>query len=158
MLDKNTQDSQVKKIRAGITDALKENNKGKKLPPEKYCLRDGDESGKDEYEGYMTVSCNTSGDIRVLAGDGKTTITESKDCAIYAGCLVNAKIRLWWQNNDFGKRVNAELVAIQFAGDGTPLTDSHISEDEAKDGFDAVDGDLEDAGGATEDDGDDLFD
>jgi len=157
MLKKGKQDAQIKKLKDRMTALLKEKNKGKKLPSEKYCLRDGDDSGKDEYEGYMTVSANTSGDIRVLAGDGKTVVTESRDSKIYAGCFVNAKIRLWFQDNNFGKRINAELIAIQFAGDGEPLTDSHISEEDAVDGFDAVDGDIDDAGGA-EEDHDDLLD
>ena len=36
----------------------------------------------------------------------------------YAGCYVNAVIRLWVQDNTYGKRVNASLEAVQFANDG----------------------------------------
>ncbi len=84
----------------------------------KRCLRDGNE--KSELEGY---------------GDGKSFITAANkarpgvvdrrlnpiteaDGIIYAGCYVNATIRLWVQNNNWGKRVNAQLRAVQFVKDG----------------------------------------
>ena len=37
---------------------------------------------------------------------------------IYAGCYVNAVIEFWAQDNEFGKRINASLGGVQFAGDG----------------------------------------
>lgn len=40
---------------------------------------------------------------------------------IYSGCKVHAKLRLWAQDNKGGKRVNAEIVGLMFAGDGQPF-------------------------------------
>ena len=37
---------------------------------------------------------------------------------LYSGCYVNIQINIWAQNNVHGKRVNCELLAVQFAGDG----------------------------------------
>jgi predicted 2-oxoglutarate/Fe(II)-dependent dioxygenase YbiX len=37
---------------------------------------------------------------------------------MYAGCYVNAAISIWIQNNQFGKRVNSNLLALQFVKDG----------------------------------------
>jgi hypothetical protein len=36
----------------------------------------------------------------------------------YAGCYVNANIDVWWQDNKYGKRVNASLRSVQFVKDG----------------------------------------
>ncbi len=37
---------------------------------------------------------------------------------IYSGCYVNIQLAFWVQDNNYGKRVNADLLAVQFAGDG----------------------------------------
>jgi hypothetical protein len=37
---------------------------------------------------------------------------------IYSGCYVNVQIAFWAQNNNYGKRINCELLAVQFAEDG----------------------------------------
>ena len=48
----------------------------------------------------------------------------------YAGCYVNALIRLWVQDNDYGKRVNANLEMVQFLAHGEPLGRKTKSVDE----------------------------
>ena len=53
----------------------------------------------------------------------KSPLTED-DNKIYAGCYVNAVIELWFQNNGFGKRVNANLLGVQFLKDGEPFGDN----------------------------------
>lgn len=118
-------------IRARISGDLK----GIKLPPEKICLRNGEDKGRPEYDGYMILSANTQKKPYVLAGDGRTFIQDEDDSKIYAGCYVNAKVRLWAQNNDFGKRINCELIAVQFAGDGEALSSNHITPEAAAEGF-----------------------
>jgi hypothetical protein len=40
---------------------------------------------------------------------------------LYGGCYVNAAIKPWLQDNKHGRGVRAELVALQFAGDGSPF-------------------------------------
>ena len=37
---------------------------------------------------------------------------------IYSGCYANVQINFWQQNNEHGRRVNAEVLAVQFAADG----------------------------------------
>lgn len=127
------------KIEAEIKRLQLEKFKGMALPSSKLCLRSGADRMKPEYGAAMGVSANVKDGRRplVLAGDGRTKIESEADCKIYAGCYVNAKIALWAQDNKFGKRINAELIAIQFAGDGEPLDDSYVSDDEAMAGFGA---------------------
>lgn len=109
----------------------------------KRCLRDGND--KSELEGY---------------GDGKSFITASNkarpgvvdrrlnpiveaDNIIYAGCYVNATIRLWVQNNQFGKRVNAQLRAVQFLRDGDSFGAGPV---DATQEFEAIDDQVGDEG------------
>src|SRR5690606_11645232 len=40
----------------------------------------------------------------------------------YSGCYVNAKLIIWAQQNQHGKRINAQLGGVQFVRDGEPLS------------------------------------
>lgn len=90
----------------------------KKKTSFKRCLRDGnDKADLDGYgDGKMFVSSSRKQRPPVVDRD-VNPVTE-EDGIIYAGCYVNATIRLWVQDNKFGKRVNAELWAVQFVKDG----------------------------------------
>ena len=44
-----------------------------------------------------------------------------EDGVIYDGCYVTAIIGIWAQDNKFGKRINANLLGVQFKKDGDPL-------------------------------------
>lgn len=70
-------------------------------------------------------------------GKNKEVIKSEDDCEIYSGCFVNAKINLWAQKNTYGKRINCELIAIQFASDGEALDGVSVSTDKAMEGFEA---------------------
>lgn len=37
---------------------------------------------------------------------------------IYSGCYVNAQCSFWFQDNQFGRRINSELLVVQFHSDG----------------------------------------
>lgn len=143
MLDPKSNKNEIAAINDAIEALLTEKNKGKKIPAEKLCLRDGEEKGREEYEGYMVLSANSKSKPIVL-GKQREVIKDPDDCEIYAGCYVNAKVSLWFQNNQYGKRVNCELIAIQFAKDGDALDGGRVSVDEAVDGFDDLDGDDDD--------------
>lgn len=89
------------------------------VPKDKWCLKDGDESGREEYAGYWTLKASSNKRPLVMNAD-KSPLTEDDD-VLYSGCRVNALIGLWVQDNDYGKRVNANLHGIQFAGDDEPF-------------------------------------
>jgi hypothetical protein len=56
---------------------------------------------------------------KYLKPDGSGVVELSRpQSVIYSGCYVNVQLNLWVQNNAHGKRVNAELLAVQFADDG----------------------------------------
>ncbi|PHS06391.1 MAG: hypothetical protein COA78_14335 [Blastopirellula sp.] len=135
MLDLRTHKTAIKEIEDDIETLAAERFKKHKLPSDKRCLRDGDDKGRAEYEGFMILSANSKDRPVVIDAKGPGVITNEADSSIYAGCYVNVKIGLWAQDNKYGKRINAELVAIQFAGDGEALDGSYVSVDDAMSGF-----------------------
>jgi len=81
------------------------------------CLHEGSEK---EYDGYTenNMYVSTSSTKRPLVIDRDKGVLTESDRRPYAGSYVNAIIRLWCQDNQFGKRVNAELLGVQFSKDG----------------------------------------
>ena len=87
-----------------------------KVPSDKICLKDGDESEYDGYEGNWSFKAANNKRPTVIDRD-RTPLVED-DNILYAGCYVNVIADIWIQNNKFGKRVNANLYGIQFVKDG----------------------------------------
>lgn len=86
-----------------------------KIPADRLCLQNGANTGKDEDVGNFILSASESRRPVVYDADGKTTLSiEDAEDKIYAGATVNVVIALWIQNNKYGKRCNANLLAIQF--------------------------------------------
>lgn len=84
---------------------------------DKVCLHDGATKAQyDGFDGMLFVSATSPTRPLALNRD-KTPVTE-EDGTLYSGCYVNASIELWAQDNDFGKRVNAQLGGVQFVRDG----------------------------------------
>lgn len=135
MLDPIKNPVAIKAIETQIDELVNTRFKGRNVSSERLCLRAGEEKGRSEYQGLLVLSANSKGKPLVISTSGKDLITHQEDCPIYAGCYVNAKVRLWTQNKHYGKRINAELIAIQFAGDGEPLDGAYVSVDEAMAGF-----------------------
>lgn len=86
----------------------------------KVCLRDGDEkSNYDGFEGMAFVTASSKKRPTVVDRD-RSPLTED-DGRVYPGCYVNAILEIWAMDNQFGKRINAELTGVQFVKDGEPL-------------------------------------
>jgi hypothetical protein len=124
VLDKKDHADVIKQIQTAADAMMKEAFKGK-IPADKVCLKDGDEMARPEFEGKMTIKASTKKRPLVIDRD-KSPITED-DNKVYAGCYVNVILSLWAQNNQYGKRINAQLDGVQFCRDGEPFGDSGIS-------------------------------
>lgn len=135
LLDPATDQAQIKAVQSEIQRLLKEQLKGVKLSPDKLCLRARPE--REEYGDSLGLSANSNTQPVVIDVQRNQVLDKDKN-PIYAGCYVNAKIGLWAQSNKFGKRINANLVAIQFAADGDSFSDAHVPTDVAMAGFDDV--------------------
>ncbi len=84
---------------------------------DKLALHDGDtKSEYDGFEGNLFIS--TRSKIRPTVFDGQRNELSEADGKPYSGCYVNASIELWAQDNQFGKRINAQLRGVQFLRDG----------------------------------------
>lgn len=146
----------LKKITAEVNRLIAEKGKGSRIPSDKRCLRKGEESTRPEYDGYYTLSTNHSTKPYVFEKGSRVPVTSQEECSIYAGCRVNARVQLWYQDNQYGKRVNANLVLIQFNGDDESLSGSHVSMDDAMSGFDGFDDDIDSFGEDSDEFDDDI--
>ena len=126
-----------KKLKAVIDAKMKEAKI--KVPSDRICLKDGDEVDYDGYAGTWSLKASTKKRPQLFDRD-KTPIAE-EDEKLYAGCYVNASIDFWVQNNNYGKRVNSNLFAVQFFKDGEAFGTGAV---DASDDFDDLGDDFED--------------
>lgn len=105
----------IKKIDAIIDEEAKE-AKIKRPSSDRVCLRDGDEFDYDGYENTYALKASSNRRPTVVDKD-KTPLAE-EDGVLYSGCYVNAIVDFWVMNNKYGKRVNCNLLGVQFAKDG----------------------------------------
>jgi len=125
LMPKDTHDADYKKIKAAVAALIKSDLKGAKLGPEKICLKDGDDIEYDGYAGNWSIKASNNKRPLVIDRD-RSPLTEDDD-RLYAGCYVNATIELWAQNNQWGKRINANLLGVQFVKDGEPFSDGTVA-------------------------------
>ena len=121
LIDKAGNAAKIKEIKAAIDAMIKDDLKGSKLPPDKVCMKDGDSIDYAGYAGTMSLKASSTKRPIIIDRD-KSPLTED-DNKFYAGCYVNASLELWAQNNQFGKRINCNLLGVQFMKDGEPFAD-----------------------------------
>lgn len=148
MLPKKTHRAARDLIMERIDELLKD-NKVKAIPSDKKFLRDGDESGKEEYAEHWTISARES--RRPPLRDRNNQVIEPEDAleAIQPGYWGDLLIRPWYQNNDYGKRVNAGLSSVQVVKKDEVFGEGRISDEDLDDAF-------EDYGDAEDEDEDDA--
>lgn len=120
-------------------DAAKKEAKTEKIPSDKLFIKDGDDFDMEKYPEYADswiVKAANSKRPTTIDRD-KTTVVEA-DELFYAGCYVNGIIEPWVQNNKYGKRVNANLLGVQFVKHGEPFGDAKVA---SVDDFDEVETD-----------------
>lgn len=134
-------DPQVKTLNAAIDQVAKEKWGAKAdamikqmRAADKVCLHNGDlKASYDGFPGNLFVSARNPVRPTVVDAD-KTPLVES-DGKPYAGCYVHAVLELWPQDNNYGKRVNATLMGVQFLRDGDSFTGGGAA---SEDDFDDV--------------------
>ena len=139
LLPTATHGAEIKAIQQYLTKMMAEKFKAR-IPLDKLFMRDGNATGKPEDEGCWYISASDSIRPQVV-GKRREPLTEEDD-VVYGGCYVNVLIRPWAQDNKFGKRINANLVAVQFVRDGErfgaarPDVNDHFESFEGDGGFD----------------------
>lgn len=110
------------------------------------CLHPGEtKSEYDGFDGMVYVSAANKARPAVVDRD-KTPLTQ-QDGRPYSGCYCDFSIDIWPQDNQYGKRVNAKLLAIRFYEDGPAFSG----------GTSYSDSDFEDEDGTGNKAGDDGF-
>jgi len=95
---------------------------------DKTCLHSGDlKSNYDGFEGMMYVSARNP--LKPYVVDLNKTPLVAEDGRPYAGCYVNAVLELWTQDNNYGKRINATLLGVQFYKDGDSFVGGGVADD-----------------------------
>ena len=138
-------DPQVKAVNAAI-EAVAREKWGVKAEAtlktlraaDKTCLHSGDlKSNYAGFEGMLFVSARNS--LRPLVLDADKTPLVAEDGKPYSGCYVNASVELWAQDNNYGKRVNATLMGVQFYKDGESFTGGGVADTDDFDDLTAED-------------------
>ena len=142
LLNKEDHADVIAAIEKDISGRIKDELKGAKVPADRRCLKDGSDSEYDGYAGCMSFKAGNSKRPLVIDRD-KSPITEEDD-KLYAGCYVNASVELWVQNNQYGKRINANLLGVQFVKDGEAFGGK--GESASVDDFDNMGDDEDDLG------------
>lgn len=136
---------EAKKLLVEEINKLLTSSKIGKLASEHKFVRNGDDSGKDENEGHWIIKASENEGRRPTVRDQKGRLVEIEDIAelIYPGCFVNILLRPWAQNNEHGKKINANLIGVQFAKKGERFGEAPIDDEDAWDEVESDDDDLD---------------
>lgn len=135
IMDPDEHEEELEVLEDQIDELIDSKLKGKSPAADKICLRDGDDKKDlDGYAGMMFL--NTSNRTRPTVRDRDKTPLTAEDGVIYSGCRVNAIVSLWVQDNKFGKRINANVLGVQFVGDDEPFSGGGVADDDDFDDFD----------------------
>lgn len=128
LLPKDTLAEEIKALRDFILAEVKEHMKGAKLPSDKLCLRDGNDLGSEGYEPYWRLNLSANKDWPPsLRYRGQRLDREDLDDAgqlaelAVTGAHAQILGSLYLQDNQYGKRANGNLVAVNFVDGHTSL-------------------------------------
>lgn len=141
MMPEASHTAEIKALRDYATALYVEKFKSKPKPDTLF-IRNGDDSGKEQYENHWICVASESADHppKVVGRDPKQKLRE-EDGKPKSGHWVNLLIRPWIQDNDTGKRVNANLLAIQFVKEDEVFGRDEV---DAEDAFDALEDEFQD--------------
>ena len=79
-------------------------------------VQNGDTQNSDGFAGMSFVSARSEARPTVVNRD-RSPLT-MQDGVVYSGCYGIAIVQVWAQDNQYGKRINAQLTGFQFVKDG----------------------------------------
>lgn len=129
ILDKKANADAIAQINATFAQMVK-SAKVKSLSSYKLCLRDGAEKPDTDGYGEKVMFLSASNPKAISVVDRDLTPLSQDSGKPYAGCYVNVHLRLWLQDNKWGKRINAQLAAVQFFGDGDTFGERAVTASE----------------------------
>jgi len=152
MLSKKTHAEEIRFLQQHIQKLSMDKWKAK-IGASNCFLKNGEDSGRDAEAPYFLVAASEKTRPVVVDADRTPLDVGDTDLKMYAGAIVNVQIKPWMQDNQFGKKVNANLLSVQFVSDGDRLVSSRAldptdvyddvsSFDDAASGFDGFDDDI----------------
>jgi hypothetical protein len=97
-----------------IVKGFEANGRGSKSP---LVLKDGNTKAESAgFEDQFFVSARS--EQRPTTLDRNKAPVVAADGKLYSGCYVNAQVEVWAQDNSYGKRLNTQLLGVQFVRDG----------------------------------------
>lgn len=122
---------------------------------DKLPIHDGDLKTYAGYAGNVFLTAGSKNPPDCRDADPSIRLGASNAGRLYGGCYVTAIVSLWAQDNQWGKRVNCELLGVQFVRDGDAF---RAGETTADDDFEDLSTEDTGAGvGAADDDSDSLI-
>ena len=109
-----------------LTEHMSKDGKLPKIPAAKLCVKDGDEVEYDGYNNQWSFKASNKKQPELFDADKTRLMTADK---FYAGCYVDVIADLWYQDNKFGKRINANLFAVRFRKDGDAFGGNNLDDD-----------------------------
>ena len=98
-----------------IQDAIAKLVKSQSVDRDKLCVRDGDDTDIEAYQGCIFFKANTR-KHPVLVDKNRNVV---KQGVFYSGCMVRAVIDFWLLNSvKFPRRICCTLYGLQFVDDG----------------------------------------
>lgn len=153
LLPKDTHKEAIELVISEVKKMMKLHNVT--IPSSKLFIKDGNKwyEGKPECEGRYVVKAREA--RRPTIRNAKAEKLDPKDDAdvigdlFYGGAICSVLINPWYQNNKFGKRINANLRAVLFVKHGEPFGQTRVDDEEI---WDEVEGDDDDDGFDDDDD------
>lgn len=125
LIPKETHAEAIAELRRFIKKACDDKKFGK-LASDKVCLRDGEDLNSEAYEPYwrLNLSANEShAPVLRIHGERKDRSEDSDE--LEEVCVMGAKVQvlgsLYMQDNQYGKRANGNLIAVNFTGGSVTL-------------------------------------
>jgi len=139
LVPKGPQGDKVRKICLFQIDTLLKDNRIKALPADKKFIRDGDESDKEEAHGHWMISARETRRPPLRDRENIPVEIENIETVFEPGFWGSILIRPWFQNNKYGKRVNAGLSAAQAIWEDEVFGEGRVTEGELDDTFESYD-------------------
>ena len=133
----------IKELREDIAEIIQTELKLDRLPSDKVFVRNGDDLAQPWADNMYVVSVGVwdrPAPGRVYNA-GMQNLNDDDGGLFYSGCIANVNFSSWVQKNEFGKRVNGNFEAVQWVAHGEKIAGGGVSDDEAAQGFEALDED-----------------
>lgn len=139
ILDKKEHAKEIDIIQREIDKMLIEDFKTTraKFKDDKICLKDGDDSESAYTQGKFTIKA-TNDDKPLTIDLAKNEISEDNN-PFYSGAIVNVVIGMRKMDNEYGKKILANLYGVQFVKDGPRLGNNFANIQDSINDFDLFD-------------------